>query len=685
MKKIKCLLFLSIIMVCLTALVACYDTEYKVVFETNGGTKIESKMVAEGKKVEKPATPSKSGYRFIDWYEDNEFSVVFDFDKAITKNTTIYAKWILQKDVNKVFVNGVSQRNEFVEFEANRQVKDNKRTEFMDLTKGYMVGDDNGWNVMPEISFVLIDTVELEIVDDNVEVDSWEYDITISEIVNDEEVKLPENTDLVDAVDNVKCTVDFSEKAIGRHFRVEVCPRKLTEKQLENVEKYITTFECDVIDGYNAYTALDLAYIESRKGEGSYNDGTIKAWADFKAEKGLDNDYHPAAIILQTNISITAEDVPSHFFWQENEVKGASDEARALGSMKDYTNLYHNDLEEGKTFGLYGNYFTLDIMQLKEVVRQSNEITPEGEVISHASFLRFEGATNASATIQNVNLVGNAPRVENAIKSGGEIFIKVEGPAFKAYNNISTGWFIAYMPNLTHTEFTMEKCRAYDSYNCFVYNWGSEYVNIKDCEMVGAGGPVIIQDHVSPGKSGSSIGQTHISNSKLESFVTGSEGWFKGVHADAIVPSIKGIDLAFNPFGRSFLKQNSDKTLTYLNLICVNKSGEAESLQPAHIEGLVQIDELPAFDFGKTNPVVAALINATFGTGSVAFQTDANGCAFATQQGLADASQNLIVNPSDPIYQGDYLGIYFNGTLILVGYYDYDVTTGSYEIYTPEK
>lgn len=682
MRKIKHLLFLSIIMVCLAALVACTTTEFKVTFDTNGGSAVEAVTVLEGKKVERPEDPTKSGYDFINWYEDKNLTVEFDFNKSINSNVTIYAKWEAVKPVHEIFVNGVSQRTEFVEFYANRQVKENKRTEFMDLTKTFMVGNNNAWEVKPEITFVEIDIVNNIIINSDVNVESWEYDIVVYEVINDEKHELTKTSDLIDEIDNVKCTIDFSEKAAGKTFEVKVCPRKLTDKQLENVEKYTTSFKCEVIDGYNVYNALELSYIEGRVDD---NDAAKAAWINFKKEKGIDENYRPKALILQSDISVTEKDVPSYFFWQESEVKGAPDAERALGSMKDFKDLYRRDLSEGEEFNIYGNYYTLDAKQIKEVVRERDNITNEGEVISHATFIRFQGATNSNTTIQNVNLVGNAPRVENAIKSGGEIFIKVEGPAFYAYNNISTGWFIAYMPNVSLSKFLIEKCRAYDSYNCFVYNWGSEDVEIRECEMIGAGGPVIIQDHVSPGKDGSRIGHITIKNSRLESYVTGSEGWFKGVHADVIVPAIKGIDLAFNPFGRSFLKQNADKTLTYLNLICVNKSGDAESLEPAHIEGSVNIDELPSFDFGKSNPIVAALINATFGTGSAAFQTDAGGCAYATQQGLMDATQNLIFDPQNPIYQGDYLGIYFNGTLILLGYYTYDVTTQSYETYVPTK
>ncbi len=114
----------------------------------------------------------------------------------------------------------------------------------------------------------------------------------------------------------------------------------------------------------------------------------------------------------------------------------------------------------------------------------------------------------------------------------------------------------------------MEKCKVYDGFNCFVYNWGSPLVTIKECEMIGAGGPIIIQDHVdSQASDGGKPGKTVVINSRLESFVTGQEGWFSVVKASALVPSIKALDNIFNTVNRSFLKKGNDAetTLTYMN------------------------------------------------------------------------------------------------------------------------
>lgn len=66
---------------------------YTVSFDTDGGTAIADQSVRSGNKATKPADPTKSGYVFDDWYKEDTFTTVFDFDDAITADTTIYAKF----------------------------------------------------------------------------------------------------------------------------------------------------------------------------------------------------------------------------------------------------------------------------------------------------------------------------------------------------------------------------------------------------------------------------------------------------------------------------------------------------------------------------------------------------------------------------------------------------------------
>ena len=57
------------------------------------GTQITAQSVESGSKATKPADPKANGYTFGGWYADATCSTKFDFNSAITANTTVYAKW----------------------------------------------------------------------------------------------------------------------------------------------------------------------------------------------------------------------------------------------------------------------------------------------------------------------------------------------------------------------------------------------------------------------------------------------------------------------------------------------------------------------------------------------------------------------------------------------------------------
>ena len=66
---------------------------YTVMFDAKGGSQVPSQTIEAGKMATRPAAPTKSGYTFVDWYSDESHAEVFDFNTAITKNITLYAKW----------------------------------------------------------------------------------------------------------------------------------------------------------------------------------------------------------------------------------------------------------------------------------------------------------------------------------------------------------------------------------------------------------------------------------------------------------------------------------------------------------------------------------------------------------------------------------------------------------------
>jgi uncharacterized repeat protein (TIGR02543 family) len=66
---------------------------YTVTFDVDGGSAVPSQSVRSGNKAVEPEDPTKTSYTFAGWYEDSGFVTAFDFDDAITADTTIYAKW----------------------------------------------------------------------------------------------------------------------------------------------------------------------------------------------------------------------------------------------------------------------------------------------------------------------------------------------------------------------------------------------------------------------------------------------------------------------------------------------------------------------------------------------------------------------------------------------------------------
>ena len=68
---------------------------YTVMFDANGhGTAPAALTVEESSKVSKPTDPAVSGYSFDGWFTDKECKNAFDFDTAVTKDITLYAKWV---------------------------------------------------------------------------------------------------------------------------------------------------------------------------------------------------------------------------------------------------------------------------------------------------------------------------------------------------------------------------------------------------------------------------------------------------------------------------------------------------------------------------------------------------------------------------------------------------------------
>ena len=68
-------------------------TYYTIKLNTDGGNAMDNQRVRRNGKAAKPADPKKEGFVFAGWFTNSEMTEEYDFDKAVSGNLTLYAKW----------------------------------------------------------------------------------------------------------------------------------------------------------------------------------------------------------------------------------------------------------------------------------------------------------------------------------------------------------------------------------------------------------------------------------------------------------------------------------------------------------------------------------------------------------------------------------------------------------------
>lgn len=127
---------------------AKWDTnQFTINFVNNGGAEeIPSQMLEYGVKVSEPTPPTKADYAFGGWYTDEELTSLYDFNRLVLTDLTLYAKWMRSYTMN-FNSNGGSEIPDQTVYEGmkSEEPKSPTRDEYVfggwfsdkDLTKGY--------------------------------------------------------------------------------------------------------------------------------------------------------------------------------------------------------------------------------------------------------------------------------------------------------------------------------------------------------------------------------------------------------------------------------------------------------------------------------------------------------------------------------------------------------------------
>ena len=76
-----------------TAIFQAAPILYTVTFDSRGGSDIPAQTVEAGKPAEKPAVPTRQGYRFGAWYLDEGLTRLWNFSDPVMQNMTLFARW----------------------------------------------------------------------------------------------------------------------------------------------------------------------------------------------------------------------------------------------------------------------------------------------------------------------------------------------------------------------------------------------------------------------------------------------------------------------------------------------------------------------------------------------------------------------------------------------------------------
>ena len=80
----------AIIMFILFFVIGGEKKEYKITFDSTGGSTVESQVIVEGNSVTKPTNPTKENHNFVRWeYQNKEYN----FDNKVESDMTLKAVW----------------------------------------------------------------------------------------------------------------------------------------------------------------------------------------------------------------------------------------------------------------------------------------------------------------------------------------------------------------------------------------------------------------------------------------------------------------------------------------------------------------------------------------------------------------------------------------------------------------
>lgn len=564
MKKALSVVLALLLVVSCFALIACNDTEvvtgvtlqglqstYVLGDEINySNIKLVIEHSANGKE-EFPLTSSGVSYEPIDTTEEGSFEFVASYGMYTAKMAYQVVAPAVEMIMTYTYSQGYTAYQSAIRSDKGDE---SGETVFANLDASktvYTVGNDNGFVFLPL----------------TIGITEEEEEITLKQVKTTSQVFLGETELTGDALAQYVTVANnvyyFTKEAADKIFRIDV---KYNDKYMVGFSEAQKTISLTVkvVNGYNVYDARGLAVLDNlnNKAWGEIKENTKLSWDGGKT---LAEFADVERVIIHNDIRVTRQDLPTAYFWTGEEgsafvaAKGRTAEQYKdylIGSLKEGENI--EDWEGGSCAqrGLYtnngicinGNFHTLSYESGLVYEGEGSEKTftgvgedggiylvndfNDGEGCTdafpepHYSFVAFRdyNTTKTNAVVENVYMLGEMQTKAKGEMPAGLMAINSSLQDITVSNVIALNFFttfeLDYGANLSAAD-----CKFYDNFSNMVYAYRSNRIDIANCQMKRAGGPIFIIDNANSDYC-IPINVTIDKDSVLESWLTGSETWF---------------------------------------------------------------------------------------------------------------------------------------------------------------
>lgn len=556
-------------------------------------------------------------------------------------------------DLDELYeINTVEESADILKFKSNSTfvgTGETKEREFIQKGKTYKVGDDNPFKFFPNITVVDDSGVPLPI--------NAYTSVSKVYLKDGNNYTLLEGASLTNMVviDEEKSTYDFTEAAVGKIFKIEARPANLTEVQLLEPAQYTVSLELEVVDAYNVTRAVELGILNNDTTEDKY-----QPWTTLLSNNQVTRPTTLNGIVLHNDINVAKTDIPAVYY------TGDTYQGQYLKNDLDGdTDLYRHVVADDSKFNFYGNYFTLNFSAIPVIDR-----TISGEKYSTASVFKFAANEDTAPTkytttktyFNDVSMIGNGTLTyqDEGRGFGTLIGFKATAHTVTLNNSIIKSFFINTYLEYNNTIFNIENVKAYDAYQNNLFGYGGERVNITNSEFKRSGGPAMLLQHVDPNNNPNDhYAIANVSNSVVESYVTGDEPWFAAfdaVEKVALISNLAGM------ISSDYLKAGE------INMIGLNMSDGAGITGASGVQGYIEVDEKVVSNmlYNDSNNEQAAAIKAAIdgGNGQLPVLVSSDGVIARlkpTQKGIDILDFGTV---QGDITAGDYLTVYIYGMAI---------------------